>query len=285
MPSGFDLTRWLTNHTTLLNESKGTWERKGYSVLTEGQNHFNLKGNSAVLAGKPDLVASRGDEATVIDAKTGRPSPADAVQVMLYMYSLPRALEQYRGLRLTGQVAYSDHLVDIPAEAVDEAFIRNAGQLITRLASEMPARRVPSLGECRFCELTPSDCPERAEESPPEEGTTDDFWVTAGQEELRPMETLTLTLHKTKDTKNKVVYGTKDGSVIQSVYIDKDALPVRSMRAASSTLQANMPTATGNSCRLGPGDPLMTPAMRATRQLSSFEDSLLHSPQTPTVGS
>ena len=35
------------------------------------------------------------------------------------------------------------------------------------------------------------------------------------------METLTLTLHKTKDTKNKVVYGTKDGDVIQSVYIDK----------------------------------------------------------------
>ena len=34
----------------------------------------------------------------------------------------------------------------------------------------------------------------------------------------------TLTLHKAKDTKNKVVYGTKDSSVIQSVYIDKDAL-------------------------------------------------------------
>ena len=38
------------------------------------------------------------------------------------------------------------------------------------------------------------------------------------------MEKLTLTLHKTKDTKNKVVYGTKDGDVIQSVYIDKNAL-------------------------------------------------------------
>ena len=35
---------------------------------------------------------------------------------------------------------------------------------------------------------------------------------------------LTLTLHKTKDTKNKVVYSTKDGEVIQSVYIDKNAL-------------------------------------------------------------
>ena len=43
-------------------------------------------------------------------------------------------------------------------------------------------------------------------------------------EEMKTMEKLTLTLHKTKDTKNKVVYGTKDGEVIQSVYIDKDAL-------------------------------------------------------------
>ena len=38
------------------------------------------------------------------------------------------------------------------------------------------------------------------------------------------MEILTLTLHKSKETKNKVVYGTKDGSVIQSVYIDRDVL-------------------------------------------------------------
>ena len=38
------------------------------------------------------------------------------------------------------------------------------------------------------------------------------------------MDPLTLTLHKTKETKNKVVYNTGDGSVIQSVYIDKDAL-------------------------------------------------------------
>ena len=43
-------------------------------------------------------------------------------------------------------------------------------------------------------------------------------------EGMKTMDQLTLTLHKTKDTKNKVVYGTKDGEVIQSVYIDKDAL-------------------------------------------------------------
>ena len=35
---------------------------------------------------------------------------------------------------------------------------------------------------------------------------------------------LTLALHKSKEAQNKAVYGTKDGSVIQIVYIDKDAL-------------------------------------------------------------
>ena len=64
MPSDFDLSKWLTTHTALLNESRGTWERKGCSVLTETQNHFNLRGNSAVLAGKPDLVARKSHEAT-----------------------------------------------------------------------------------------------------------------------------------------------------------------------------------------------------------------------------
>ena len=131
MPSDFDLSKWLTAHTALLHESRVTRERKVCSVLTEGQNHFNLRGNSAVLAGKPDLVARKGDQVKVIDAKTGRPSPADAIQVVLYMYALPRALERYRALRLTGQVAYSDHVVDTPATAVDEAFARNMAQLIT----------------------------------------------------------------------------------------------------------------------------------------------------------
>ena len=38
------------------------------------------------------------------------------------------------------------------------------------------------------------------------------------------MEELSLTLHKPKATKNKIVYGTADGTVIQSVYIDREAL-------------------------------------------------------------
>ena len=91
------------------------------------------------------------------------------------MYALPRALERYKGLRIAGQVAYPDHLVDIPADAVDGNFVENLGGLIRRLASQMPAWRVASLAECRFCEVTPADCPDRADEGPPDEGATSDF--------------------------------------------------------------------------------------------------------------
>ena len=51
------------------------------------------------------------------------------------------------------------------------------------------------------------------------------------------METLTLTLHKSKETKNKLVYGTADGTVIQSEYIDRDALgkePPQTMKVVIS---------------------------------------------------
>ena len=175
MPSDFDQAGWLMNHTALLNRQRQHWEAQGYTVLTEGQNSFNLRGSSAVLAGKPDLVAMRRDQVTVIDAKTGRPSPAHAAQVMIYMYALPRSLERYKGLSIAGQVAYPDHVVDIPPEAVDRRFVENLGGLMRRLASQTPTRRVPSPGECRFCEITPADCPERAEEGSPEEGVTGDF--------------------------------------------------------------------------------------------------------------
>ena len=42
VPSDFEQTGWLMDHTGLLNELRLFWERWGYSVLTEGQNSFTL---------------------------------------------------------------------------------------------------------------------------------------------------------------------------------------------------------------------------------------------------
>ena len=108
--------------------------------------------------------------------KTGQESASHIVQVMIYLYAIPRALERYQTLKLRGKATYQDHTVRIPAEAVDDQSIQNLGALIRRLAYERPAKRVPSRPECRFCDITAKDCPDRVDsDAEPREGTNTDF--------------------------------------------------------------------------------------------------------------
>ena len=175
VPNGFDQVTWQLAHTLGINENRRQWEAVGYTVFTENQNSFALRGRMATLGGKPDLIARLGDWGTIIDVKTGKPSPSHGVQLMLYMYAVPRAMRQYRGVSFDGRIAYQDHCVDIPAQAVDETFIKNVAGLMGRLSAADPARRVPSPRECRFCDISSLDCPERAADNVVAEGVTEDF--------------------------------------------------------------------------------------------------------------
>ena len=100
---------------------------------------------------------------------------------------------------------------------------------------------MPSQDQATLCssqpfpdaEITAADCPGRAVRDSPQEERGPATSRQNGQAKqtgkpdrrsLKRMETLARILHKSKETKNKVVYDTKDGSVIRSVYIDKDAL-------------------------------------------------------------
>ena len=102
-------------------------------------------------------------------------------------------------------------------------------------------RLMPSQDQATLCssqpfpdpQTTAADCPGRVVRDSPQEERGPATSRQNGQAKrtgkpdrrsLKRMEPLTLILHKSKETKNKVVYGTKDGGVIQSVYIDKDAL-------------------------------------------------------------
>ena len=166
----------MLDHTALLKERITNREVGGFDVDVEAQNRFELRGKSATLAGRPDLVARRDDEAVIVDAKTGQENPGHVVQVMIYLYAIPRVLERYRTLKLRGQATYLDHTVRIPAEVVDDQFIQSLGTLIRRLAADKPPTRVPSRQECRFCDISAADCPERVDEgSEPEGRTTSDF--------------------------------------------------------------------------------------------------------------
>ena len=92
----------MLNHTALLNKRRANWKIGNYSVAIEGQNSFQLRGKLATLAGKLDLIARRNGQAVIVDAKTGQDSPSHIVQVMIYLYAIPRGLERYQNLKLRG---------------------------------------------------------------------------------------------------------------------------------------------------------------------------------------
>ena len=161
-PSTFDSVAWRLDHTRLVDQVRAQLEADGKTVLTEGQNLFRLRGASGVtLGGRPDLIAISGDAASIYEMKTGEPAASDHVQVMIYAYAIPLAFRQYEGMKFDGTVVYRDHQVPIPADAVDGRFKTSLAQLIRKVGSTAPARKVPSAMECGFCEITTADCPER----------------------------------------------------------------------------------------------------------------------------
>ena len=175
-PSDFNQAQWLLHLTALLNEQKAQWTASGHDVLVEGQNTFRLRGQSATLSGKPDLMVVRDNDALIIDVKTGKEQPWHAVQVMIYQYAIPRALPQYKGMRMAGEVVYPTRTVKVPMGALPGQFIEDLGAHIRRLAADKPAQRVPSPQECRFCDISAADCPERVEDTyESEAGETADF--------------------------------------------------------------------------------------------------------------
>ena len=94
----------------------------------------------------------------------------------LYMYAIPRALPQYRNARIAGELVYHNRTQQVPQDGVDQGFVRELGALIRRVASDTAPQRVPSVQECRFCDISSVECPERVEVvSDAQEGTTADF--------------------------------------------------------------------------------------------------------------
>ena len=165
LDSGFNLTRYNTEHTELLRLCTEEYEQRGFTVTVERQNEFRLNRNWVTISGRPDLVASRDDETIIVDVKAAKPNPSHEIQVMLYMAWLPLADGRYQGIRLQGQVYYGeDNGIDIPATEIDHRFKEITAGLITRLTSKTPARKAPSPSECRFCPISSQYCPDRREE-------------------------------------------------------------------------------------------------------------------------
>ena len=166
--SDFDRAGWNMKHTRALWELADRLESEGCEISIEGQNSFRLAGaeSGAIVAGKPDLVALHPDgRVTVYDVKTGQDRDSHEAQVKIYMYLLPKMRGgRWHAVMPEGGVVYGDGQVrPIPPLAIDDDFKGAVRDLMRRLVSDTPARRVPSAQECRFCDIGPDDCPERIE--------------------------------------------------------------------------------------------------------------------------
>ncbi|MDP2859113.1 MAG: hypothetical protein Q8P50_14205 [Bacillota bacterium] len=63
---------------------------------------------------------------------------------------------------MTGCVAYkSGERSAVPAEAIDTAFKKNVTYFLDLLEAPAAPVRTPNVAECRYCDITVAECPER----------------------------------------------------------------------------------------------------------------------------
>ena len=162
----FDSAAWSASHNDMIRKRVAALTADGWLCFLEDQNAFNLQGEIATLAGKPDIVAVRGTNppvALVVDCKTGQRRDSDYQQVLVYMMVLPLTCEAVKGLQLSGEVQYQDGSLEIRSEELTPAVKERIVDAIRAAGAINPPSRTPSFRECGFCEITKEDCPQRIE--------------------------------------------------------------------------------------------------------------------------
>lgn len=161
-PQAADLVKWNRDHEKLMAARRRQLEADGWTVTVEDQNAFQLEGQRAIVAGKMDLVAVKGDRVLVVDGKTGRERDSDIWQVLLYLWALPRARKDLP-THLEGEVHYKAGDVSLTPEELTPERITRIVDLVKVIGSATPPPKRPSREECRFCNIGPADCPQRVE--------------------------------------------------------------------------------------------------------------------------
>jgi hypothetical protein len=162
----FDSVGWQVQHTDLLRRVREQIAAEGrYAITVEGQNLFKLTGSVGTLSGKPDLIAVNGNSGFILDAKTGQPRAADRVQILLYMWAVPRSLPKFKNVTFDGKVCYTNGESIVFAQDLTPSFIQSVREMLWRVCDSTPAFKVPSAGECRYCKITAADCSERVDEA------------------------------------------------------------------------------------------------------------------------
>ena len=162
--SDFDLAAWSSDHDALVAKRAEELKAAGYTVRVENENYWQLKGQTAMLAGKMDIVARKPGYAIVLDGKTGQQRKRDWWQVLIYMIALPMCWNS-GNMRISGEVFYRDGTsIRIEPEEVTQEIRQKVFNLIRMLGSDCisPPAKTPSIQECGMdCNISGNDCDAR----------------------------------------------------------------------------------------------------------------------------
>ena len=159
LPSDFDSDKWNENHTALLTSLRDEYTPKVSRILTEGQTSWKIEGQTAIVAGKMDLVTFEPN--LVIDAKTGKQKDSHSAQMRIYLLAIELGAVPDVSGRFNAVLRYGDRAVDV--RGPDATFKERFYGLVKRLAGPQ-MEPIPSFNECKYCDL--ADCESRYGESP-----------------------------------------------------------------------------------------------------------------------
>ena len=171
--SDFNLESWSADHDALVQKRVKEFEADGQKVRVENENWMRVPGETALLIGKPDVIASTGAQFTVADGKTGDPHKRDYHQMLLYLYMIRKAWKN-PNLRVTGEVFYAaGSRIQVQPEEFDQTKRETAFGVIRMAGHSTPPPRTPSVPECSRCDIL--DCSDRMSEVMDETPLTAEF--------------------------------------------------------------------------------------------------------------
>lgn len=172
----FNLEAWKAEHAAFVELEVLRLKGEGWTVTVEDQNKFTYEGKAALIGGKPDIIAYRGELVKIVDVKGGKRRATDYQQVLIYLFALPRIAKRDPAL-LLGEVAYrgaEPATVTVQPQEVDPVWIGRLSDVVRKVAGVRPDA-VPSARECGFCKVPDALCPARVEAPPELYGQGDEF--------------------------------------------------------------------------------------------------------------
>jgi hypothetical protein len=155
MQSGSNLDAWTKEHDALLQWRASKLREQGVQPLIE--RGFSVNGRTATIKGKADLTYDLDRVLWIEECKTGKRRDSDHVQALIYVW-----LAELGGLPTAeARIIYRDDIVDVDRSRLPE-IRKDALRLIKLTTESTPPLRVPSVLECRSCNISSLYCPDRA---------------------------------------------------------------------------------------------------------------------------